>query len=205
MPAKKKAKKKSSKKPLVSVIIAAFNAEDKIGTAIRAIVNQSYKPLELFVVDDGSTDNTRAVVSSHAKEYKNVHLLKQNRKGPGAAKNLAFSKSKGKIIVFSDSDEYPRKKYISLLIDPIIKGKAQTSAGAWYVAFPKSPWARCRFQDSHEIRIHGVNSKVFRAIKASDFKKTGGFDPSKGYSDDRLGQNLKKAQVLEAIFDHDVE
>jgi len=193
-------------KPLaVSVIIPAYNEERKISKCLDALLKQTYKNLEIFVVDDGSTDNTVERVKRYTKRHKNIRLLKQKQQGPGAAKNKAAKKAKGNILVFVDSDEYPLPDYIEKLTNPIRKGKAKTSIGAWKLADPKSPWARCRFKDTHKLRQHALNSGVFRAIDKKTFVKLGGFNPKKGYSDDRIKNNFKRARVDNAIFDHDVD
>lgn len=190
--------------PLISIIISAYNAENKINKCISALLNQTYKPIEVIVVDDGSTDKTKEIVKKFA-DNKKIFLLEQKRKGPGAAKNLASKKAKGKILVFVDSDEYPRKDYIEKLTKPIREGKAKTSIGAWVLAYPKNVWARCRFKDTSELRHHAINSGVFRAIKKDFFEKLGGFNISKGYSDDRIPNNEKRARVDDAIFNHDTD
>lgn len=193
-----------NKKPLISIIISAYNAESKIGRCLSALLNQTYKPLEIFVVDDGSTDKTKEIVKKFA-DNKKKFLLEQNRSGPGAAKNLAVKKAKGKILVFVDSDEYPRQDYIEKLTKPIREGKTKTSIGAWVLANPKNPWTRCRFEDTSKLRFHAMKSGVFRAIKKDFFNKLGGFNISKGYSDDRIPNNEKRARVNDAVFDHDTD
>ncbi|GEM_PF-2409722 len=195
---------KKRQKELISIIIPAYNVEKKIGRCLNSLLNQTYKKTEIIVVDDGSKDKTASIVEEFVEKNKKVFLLRQERKGPGAAKNFAASKAKGKILVFVDSDEYPRKDYIEKLTRPIRDGKAKTSIGAWYVANPESPWARCRFTNSHALRQHALKSGVFRAIEKNFFDKLGGFDITKGYSDDRIPNNEKRARV-KAIFDHDVD
>ncbi len=194
----------TSKKPLISIIISAYNSENKIGKCLAALLNQTYKPIEIFAVDDGSTDRTKEIIKKFA-DNKKIFLLEQNRQGPGAAKNLASKKAKGKILVFIDSDEYPRPDYIDKLTKPIREGKSKTSIGAWILAYPKNPWARCRFEDTSKLRHHAMESGVFRAIKKDFFEKLGGFNITKGYSDDRIPNNEKRARVNDAIFDHDTD
>ena len=194
----------TKKNPLVTAIISAYNAENKIGKCLNSLLNQTYAPIEIIVVDDGSTDKTKGIIKKVA-ENKKIFLLEQKRQGPGAAKNLASKKAKGKILVFVDSDEYPRKDYIERLTKPIRENKAKTAIGTWYLAQPKNPWARCRFEDTSKIRYHAVKSGVFRAIKKDFFNQLGGFDSSRGYSDDRIPNNEKRARVNDAIFDHDTD
>src|SRR3989344_4589579 len=112
----------TKKNPLVTAIISAYNSENKIGKCLNSLLNQTYSPIEIFVVDDGSTDRTKEIVKKFA-DNKKVFLLEQRRQGPGAAKNLASKKAKGKILVFVDSDEYPRRNYIEKLTKPIRDNK----------------------------------------------------------------------------------
>ncbi len=192
------------KKPLISTIISAYNAEKKIEKCLRALLNQTYNSIEIIVVDDGSTDKTKEIIRKFT-DNKKTFLLEQKRQGPGAAKNLASKKARGEILVFVDSDEYPRQDYIEKLTKPIREGKTKTSIGAWVLAQPKNPWARCRFEDTSKLRYHAINSGVFRAIKKDFFDRLGGFDTSKGYSDDRIPNNEKRARIDDAVFDHDTD
>ena len=194
----------TNKKPLISIIISAYNSENKIEKCLNSLLNQTYNPIEIIAVDDGSTDKTKEIIKKFI-DNKKVFLLEQKRQGPGAAKNIASKKAKGSILVFVDSDEYPRQDYIEKLTKPIREGKYKTSIGAWVLAYPKNPWARCRFEDTSELRYHAMKSGVFRAIKKDFFNHLGGFNASKGYSDDRIQNNAKRARINDAIFDHDTD
>ena len=191
-------------RPLISVIIASYNDSDKIGKCIEALLDQNYENIEIIIVDDGSEDNTKDFMKSFDSNKK-VFFLQQKRQGPGTAKNKAVKEAKGEILVFVDADEYVKKDYLEKLTEPIRKGEAKTCIGAWVIANPKSPWARCRFKETHKLRHHAVNSGVFRAIKKEFFEELGGFDSSKGYSDDRIPNNEKRARIDDAIFNHDVD
>ena len=96
--------------PLVSVIIPAYNAEKSIGKTIMSVLNQTYRSLEVIVVDDGSSDRTAAIVKSYAQTDKRVIFLQQNNSGVAAARNLAIAKSKGEFIAAIDADDswYPQ-------------------------------------------------------------------------------------------------
>ena len=102
----------TNKKPLISIIISAYNSENKIEKCLNSLLNQTYNPIEIIAVDDGSTDKTKEIIKKFI-DNKKVFLLEQKRQGPGAAKNIASKKAKGSILVFVDSDEYPRQDYKS--------------------------------------------------------------------------------------------
>ncbi|TYS59867.1 glycosyltransferase [Sutcliffiella horikoshii] len=87
---------------LVSVIIPCFNSEKWIIETIDSVLNQTYSNIEIIVVDDGSTDNTKDVISNYSKRIKYIY---QQNKGPSVARNLGIKKSKGKYVAFLDSDD----------------------------------------------------------------------------------------------------
>jgi glycosyltransferase involved in cell wall biosynthesis len=88
--------------PLVSVIIGAYNAERYIAEAIDSVLAQTHRPLELIVVDDGSTDATADI----AREYGDaVVLLQQERQGNGGARNTGVARAAGAYLGFLDADD----------------------------------------------------------------------------------------------------
>ncbi len=87
--------------PLVSVIMAAYNAAEHIGEALDSVLAQDWRPLEVVVVDDGSTDDTAAVV----RRYPDVVYVRQDNQGPSAARNAAVERSSGEFVANFDSDD----------------------------------------------------------------------------------------------------
>ncbi len=91
--------------PLVSVLIANYNYGHYIGEAIESVLQQSYRRLEVIVCDDGSTDNSCAVVETFAQRDPRVTLIRQENSGQGAALAAAYERSSGQIICLLDSDD----------------------------------------------------------------------------------------------------
>src|SRR5262249_3226700 len=91
--------------PLVSVIVAAYNAERYIEETCLSVLGQTYTPLELVVVDDGSTDRTGAIVSALTASDPRVHLIHQTNSGVAAARNRAIAAARGEFIAPLDADD----------------------------------------------------------------------------------------------------
>jgi glycosyltransferase involved in cell wall biosynthesis len=89
--------------PLVSILINNYNYARYLGTAIESALNQTYRPTEVIIVDDGSTDNSREVIASFGSRV--ISVLKTNG-GQASAFNAGFAASQGNIICFLDSDDW---------------------------------------------------------------------------------------------------
>lgn len=88
--------------PLVSVIITTYNHGHFLPEALDSIFKQAYPAIEVVVVDDGSTDNTREII----KKYEEVHYIYQENQGLSAARNTGVRHSKGELLLFLDADDW---------------------------------------------------------------------------------------------------
>ena len=92
-----------SGRPKVSIVIAVYNDETYVGNAIESALSQTLGPLEVIVVDDGSTDRTAEVL----KRYEDrIIVASQDNQGPGAARNKCIRMSRGEYVSFIDSDDF---------------------------------------------------------------------------------------------------
>lgn len=88
--------------PLVTTIIPTYNRAHLVSEAVESVLNQSYKHVEIVVVDDGSTDETQTVL---AKYRDRIRIIRQENAGPAAARNRGIAGSQGELIAFLDSDD----------------------------------------------------------------------------------------------------
>lgn len=91
---------------LVSVIIPVYNVEKYLKKCLDSVVNQTYKNIEIIIVNDGSTDNSFQICKDYEKKYHNIKVINQNNQGLSAARNKGIDESIGEYIAFIDSDDY---------------------------------------------------------------------------------------------------
>src|SRR5436853_6315771 len=89
--------------PLVSIIIPCKNGAAWLGEAIESCLSQTWRPVEIIIVDDGSTDASRAVAQRYALQ--SVVLLDGTRSGASAARNVGLQRAHGELIQFLDADD----------------------------------------------------------------------------------------------------
>ncbi len=94
------------KKGLISVIVPVYNVEKYLDRCIESIVNQTYKDLEIILVDDGSKDNSSKLCDNWSKKDKRIKVIHQQNIGVSSARNKGLDLCKGKYITFVDSDDY---------------------------------------------------------------------------------------------------
>ncbi|MGY3718135.1 glycosyltransferase family 2 protein [Sutcliffiella cohnii] len=95
-----------NQKPLVSVIIPAYNAEKVIDKTIESVLSQTFSDFEVIVVNDGSKDRTSDIVQKYTVKDIRVRLINQLNQGVSAARNKGIKEAKGSYISFLDSDDY---------------------------------------------------------------------------------------------------
>ena len=108
-----------NKIPLISIILPIYNAEKYIERALKSLINQNYKNIEILCIDDGSKDNSYNII----KEFKDerIKLFRQENSGPAKARNVGLSNSKGEYIMFCDADDWYETNMCELMLETIIK------------------------------------------------------------------------------------
>ncbi|AUT01465.1 glucosyl transferase [Nostoc sp. CENA543] len=99
--------------PMVSVIIPAYNAAEFLPAAIASVKQQTFADWELLIINDGSTDDTVAIIGEYQTVDERIHLINQLNQGVSTARNLGVEKSRGQILAFLDADDQwlPHKLY----------------------------------------------------------------------------------------------
>ena len=123
------------KKPLVSVVVPAYQAENLISQCIESILNQTYENLEILIVNDGSTDRTGQICDDYAQKDDRIRVFHKENGGVSSARNMALANATGEYVVFCDSDDTMRKAYVEILLKNALENDCQVSYcghGSWY-------------------------------------------------------------------------
>jgi len=103
--------------PLVSVIVPFFNAEKTIEACLQSIQNQTFKNLEIVLVNDGSTDKSQQICNKYAQNDNRIKIISQKNKGVSSARNIGLDNSIGEWVSFVDSDDIIRESYIYHMLE----------------------------------------------------------------------------------------
>lgn len=198
-------------KNLVTIIIPIFNEEKVIWECLKSLQKQSYKNLEIILVDDGSTDKTLEIIenfklknSRSLSRSGNLLSLKQKHNGPGPARNLGTKHAKGNILVFVDSDMTFDENFIKDLVSPIIKGDTiGTFSKNEMNANKDNIWSSCwNINRNWPIdrlipQDYPNTAPVYRAVLKKEFDRVSGFDATGEYTDDwSLSRKIGKQSTL---------
>lgn len=103
-------------KPLISIVVPVFNRELYLKQSIESIINQTYKNLEIIVVDDGSTDTTSSICEFFSIKDKRIKVIHKANGGVSSARNIGIKVATGDAICFVDSDDTIENEYIEAMV-----------------------------------------------------------------------------------------
>ena len=93
-------------RPFISVIFPIYNVEEYIRACVDSILNQSFKNIEVLLVDDGSPDNSSAIIDEYSKKDKRVKALHKQNGGLSDARNYGIENASGDYLMFIDGDDF---------------------------------------------------------------------------------------------------
>lgn len=106
-------------KPTISIIIPIYNSEKYLGMMVESVLQQTYTDFELILVDDGSTDDSVAMVESFARQDSRVRVIHKLNGGVSSARNAGIEVATGEYVVFWDNDDYVYPDYLGVLMSQI--------------------------------------------------------------------------------------
>ncbi len=133
----------SEKQPLISVIVPIYKVEQYLNRCVQSIVDQTYKNLEIILVDDGSPDNSPAMCDAWAEKDDRVQVVHKKNGGVSSARNAGLDAANGAYIGFVDGDDYIEPDMYAQLLRAIQKDSSDMAVCGYYynqdvVTFPES-------------------------------------------------------------------
>lgn len=189
----------SSIQPKISIIVPVYNAEDSIAIALDGLLNQTWRNIEVIVVDDASTDRTADVVLEYAKKHRCIKFYR-NTKNQGAyvARNRGFELSTGQFVTVHDGDDWSHPQKLELQMAALASNpEAICSVSFWVRVLPRliflGPW---QLSDGFIEKNHS-SALMHRDI----VQKLGGWDSVNVGADTEFLWRLEAVYGKDAIVD----
>lgn len=172
--------------PLVSVLMTTHNLVPYIEAAVTSVLNQSWRNLELIIVDDSSSDNTWLVLQRLAKSDGRLQIRRLNSNlGTYFAKNVALSIAEGQFVFFQDGDDLSHPERLRLGMQQLLQPRVLAVQGAY---------ARVEFPSTRVLPVNGLLYKlglITLGLRREVFDAIGAFNCTTKASDDEFFQRLQ--------------
>ena len=146
----------------ISIIMPIYNAQDRLEKSIRSVLGQTYKKIELILINDGSVDDSLSICRAYEKNDPRIILIDSENSGPGAARNKGLARASGDYLCFVDADDWLKKNALKNLIFIALKEECDIVSSN-------------HFRVDHKIRVSKNNYKTGIIEK----KKGGNYDKFK--------------------------
>lgn len=176
-------KKLNQKEISTSVVIPAYNEEANIVDCLRSFQNQTRKPDEIILVDDGSTDKTVALAQAMG-----ATVIKSSHAGRSRPRNLGWKKARGNVIAFADADTIFASNWLEAVLNKIVDYDAVAEKRAVYQ--PDSFYLKCQ-QANYDLNYSDYIPFCAWVIRKSVLEDVGGFDEGLNVAEERdLGKRM---------------
>ncbi len=122
----------NDKEPLITVVITCYNVAKYLSRCIESVMGQTYRNIEILLIDDGSRDNSGTICDYYETQDKRINVVHQSNAGPGAARNLAIDMAKGEYIAFVDGDDYVEPYMYEYLLQAMQRSGSSLSVCKYY-------------------------------------------------------------------------
>lgn len=116
----------------ITVIVPVYNVENYLNKCLDSIITQTYKNIEIIVVNDGSTDNSGEICQEYAQKDNRIVYIEQGNAGLSAARNTGLDNMSGDCVTFVDSDDWIEQDYLETLYKKIVEYQADIAVGNYY-------------------------------------------------------------------------
>ena len=144
--------------PLISVIVPVYKVEKYLNRCIDSIVNQTYKNLEIILVDDGSPDDCPSICDEWAKKDDRIKVIHKVNEGLAEARNTGIKICTGDYVLFSDSDDYLEYDMIFFLYELISKYNADVSRCGFYFNYENDEQKAMSYDET--VKLYDIDKRI---------------------------------------------
>lgn len=148
---------------LVTIIVPIYNAKEYLATCIKSIIAQSYTPIQVILIDDGSTNAVLSICEKYAHDYSCIEVYQQDNQGVSVARNTGLSYTKGKWVFFVDSDDYIAPDFVAHFMEigdyPFIGGGyTENSPSKWQYVVTQCVMSMEEYKSDIRQNFHKIPS-----------------------------------------------
>ena len=158
----------------ISVIIPVYNVEKYLARCLNSIIKNTYKNIEIILVNDGSKDKSQEIIDKYKNKYGNIIKAKeQENKGPAEARNVGIEMASGEYLMFIDSDDFIKEDYIENYVKTLKEADYDLVAGGYHkwidgkitytIALQDEPWAK--FMIMHKLHLGKIGVFIFSRMR----------------------------------------
>lgn len=153
---------------LISIIIPIYGVEKYIDKCILSVIKQTYKNLEIILIDDGSPDNCPVICDEYARQDSRIKVIHKINGGLSSARNAGLDIATGKYVNFIDSDDWVNEDYINVLYTTLKKTNSQISVGNYLIVYSSEEIIKNDFDLDRPLQIFSPFEAVYNLY---DFNK----------------------------------
>ena len=156
----------------ITIIVPVYNVEHYLDKCLDSLINQTYKNLEIIVINDGSTDNSGTICQEYAQKDNRIVYIEKENGGQAEARNMGLDRMTGSYVTFVDSDDWVESDYVETLYQKIMEYQADIAVGNYY-SFNESEgmYYFHIFGDSYYEKVYDNVSIFENLYESQDMKK----------------------------------
>ena len=173
----------SNNKPKISVIVPVYNVERYLPRCIDSILNQTFKNIEIIIINDGSTDNSKIILDKYCKNNNNIKLIDKNNEGLSQARNDGLKHASGEFVMFVDSDDWIELDMISVMYKYLVENNSDVIISTYTREYEEKSIPRI-LHNMNECVVYNEDN-----IKSDLYRKLVG----------PIGKELRNPQYLDCL------
>ena len=157
---------------LISVIVPVYNVEKYLKRCLKSILNQTYKKIEILIIDDGSTDHSGKISDEYAKIDSRVQVFHKKNGGLSDARNYGIQKAKGKYVMFIDSDDWIPLNSIRKMVETVSQTESDIVSGEIKEVYNTNTEKKGKNNNEYKIEVLSKNEALEKLMYLHNFSNS---------------------------------